>query len=323
MLVRSAHSANIKERRDCSTALFDAAGEMVMQAEHIPVHLGAMPAAVAAVRDRDHAEGVSWVLNDPYAGGTHLPDITVVTPAFHDGELLGFAAARAHHADVGGRVPGSMPSDSTTLEEEGVVIAPRVLDDAAIDELADADAPARAPARRPARPARRQPRRRAAAAASWPIASAWTSCARRPPPSSTTPSGARARAWRTLDDGTRTAVDLLEAAEGDLELRVAATVDGDELTLDFSGSAAQHEGNLNCPLAVTRERVPVRGPRAHRPRHPAQRGRLPADHRRSRPRARCSTRARPRRSPAATSRPPRAWPTSCSAPSAAPWARAP
>ena len=137
VLVRSAHSANIKERRDCSTALFDAAGEMVMQAEHIPVHLGAMPAAVAAVRDRDHAPGVPWVLNDPYAGGTHLPDITVVTPAFHDGELLGFAAARAHHADVGGRVPGSMPSDSTTLEEEGVVIAPRVLDDAAIDELAE------------------------------------------------------------------------------------------------------------------------------------------------------------------------------------------
>src|SRR5881392_467324 len=130
-LVRSAHSANIKERRDCSTALFDPAGQMVMQAEHIPVHLGAMPAAVAAVRDAEHRPGVSWVLNDPYAGGTHLPDITVVTPAFHRGELLGFAAARAHHADVGGRVPGSMPSDSTTLDEEGVVIAPRVLDELA------------------------------------------------------------------------------------------------------------------------------------------------------------------------------------------------
>ena len=80
VLVRSAHSANIKERRDCSTALFDPAGEMVMQAEHIPVHLGAMPAAVEAVLGEDHAPGVSWVLNDPYAGGTHLPDITVVTP---------------------------------------------------------------------------------------------------------------------------------------------------------------------------------------------------------------------------------------------------
>ena len=138
VLVRSAHSANIKERRDCSTALFDPAGEMVMQAEHIPVHLGAMPAAVAAVLDCDHEPGVSWVLNDPYAGGTHLPDITVVTPAYTDaGELLGFAASRAHHADVGGRVPGSMPADSKTLDEEGVVISPRVLDDDAISELAE------------------------------------------------------------------------------------------------------------------------------------------------------------------------------------------
>src|ERR671938_1076805 len=76
-LVRSAHSANIKERRDCSTALFDPRGEMVMQAEHIPVHLGAMPAAVAAVVDRDHAPDRAWILNDPYQGGTHLPDITV------------------------------------------------------------------------------------------------------------------------------------------------------------------------------------------------------------------------------------------------------
>jgi N-methylhydantoinase B len=135
-LVRSAHSANIKERRDCSTALFDPEGQMVMQAEHIPVHLGAMPAAVAAVLGEEHAEGVSWILNDPYAGGTHLPDITVVTPAFaDDGALLGFAASRAHHADVGARVPGSMPADSTTLDEEGVVIAPRVLDEDAISEL--------------------------------------------------------------------------------------------------------------------------------------------------------------------------------------------
>src|SRR6059036_1388528 len=136
VLVRSAHSANVKERRDASTGLFDPDGQMVMQAEHIPVHLGAMPAAVAAVLDADHAPGVAWVLNDPYRGGTHLPDITVITPVFAAGEeLLGFAASRAHHADVGGHVPGSMPADSRTLEEEGVVIAPRVLDDAALDEL--------------------------------------------------------------------------------------------------------------------------------------------------------------------------------------------
>src|SRR5881227_251975 len=95
VLIHSAHSANIKERRDASTALFDPNGEMVMQAEHIPVHLGAMPAAVAAILDRDHSPGLAWVLNDPYQGGTHLPDITVITPVFAGDELLGFAASRA------------------------------------------------------------------------------------------------------------------------------------------------------------------------------------------------------------------------------------
>ena len=84
VLIRSAHSANIKERRDASTALFNAGGEMIMQAEHIPVHLGAMPAAVAAVVDQEHAPGESWVLNDPFAGGTHLPDITLVAPVYVD-----------------------------------------------------------------------------------------------------------------------------------------------------------------------------------------------------------------------------------------------
>src|SRR5690348_5986212 len=135
VLIRSAHSANIKERRDASTALFDRNGEMVMQAEHIPVHLGAMPAAVAAVLDEDHAPERSWILNDPYQGGTHLPDITVITPVFADDRLIAFAANRAHHADVGGPTPGSMPADSVTLADEGVVIEPRVLDEAAIDEL--------------------------------------------------------------------------------------------------------------------------------------------------------------------------------------------
>src|SRR5690349_3254560 len=135
VLVRSAHSANIKERRDASTGLFDADGQMVMQAEHIPVHLGAMPAAVAAVLDEEHQPGDAWVLNDPYRGGTHLPDITVISPVFAADELIGFAASRAHHADVGGRIPGSMPADSTSLDEEGVVIEPRRLDDDAIEEL--------------------------------------------------------------------------------------------------------------------------------------------------------------------------------------------
>ncbi|MEA2295990.1 MAG: N-methylhydantoinase, partial [Solirubrobacteraceae bacterium] len=133
VLVKAAHSANIKERRDCSCALFDPTGAMVMQAEHIPVHLGAMPAAVQAVVDaREDGDERPWILNDPYAGGTHLPDITVVTPVLDGDARLGFAASRAHHADVGGPTPGSMPADSRTLEEEGVVIEPQPLDEGSL-----------------------------------------------------------------------------------------------------------------------------------------------------------------------------------------------
>ena len=131
VLVRSAFSANIKERRDCSTALFDERGRMVTQAEHIPVHLGAMPEAVAAVIAQDPAPSEPWIVNDPYAGGTHLPDLTIVTRT-----ALGFAVTRAHHADVGGSEPGSLPAGSRTLADEGVVIPPTRLDEATIDALA-------------------------------------------------------------------------------------------------------------------------------------------------------------------------------------------
>jgi len=249
VLIRASHSANIKERRDASCALFDPAGRMVMQAEHIPVHLGAMPAAVEAVAGEAHRPGVSWVLNDPYRGGTHLPDITVITPAFADGgALLGFAANRAHHADVGGPTPGSMPADSTTLAEEGVVIPPRVLDPATVEELVAqmrqpeqrrADLRAQLAANRTGVERLRELHGRADLAAAMTETIGYAE--------------RRMRACLTaLPDGTRHAEDVLEAREGDLVLRLAATVSGDELTLDFTGSAAQHEGNLNCPLSVTR-----------------------------------------------------------------------
>ena len=130
MLIRSAFSANIKERRDCSTALFDERGRMIAQAEHIPVHLGAMPDAVAAVMRHDPGPDDVFVLNDPYAGGTHLPDVTLVSRTD-----VGFAVSRAHHADVGGVEPGSMPAGSRTLADEGVVIPPTRLDDELLDEL--------------------------------------------------------------------------------------------------------------------------------------------------------------------------------------------
>src|SRR6266566_9430309 len=130
VLVRSAFSANIKERRDCSTALFDERGRMIAQAEHIPVHLGAMPDAVAAVIANDPGRNDVWILNDPYVGGTHLPDITLVSRTD-----VGFAVSRAHHADVGGTDPGSMPAGSRRLDEEGVVIAPTRLDSETLESL--------------------------------------------------------------------------------------------------------------------------------------------------------------------------------------------
>ncbi len=252
VLIRSAHSSNIKERRDASTALFDSDGQMVMQAEHIPVHLGAMPAAVAAVLDEDHAAGVSWILNDPFAGGTHLPDITVITPVFAGGgKLIGFAASRAHHADVGARVPGSMPADSHTLEEEGVVISPRALDERAIEQLTA----------RMRQPQERRADLRAQLAANRSGARRLGELAERLGPERLRAatdavldySERRTRAClAALPDRVVYAEDVLEAPSGDLELRLRAEVAGERLVLDFAGSAAQHDGNLNCPAAVTR-----------------------------------------------------------------------
>jgi len=250
VLVRSAHSANIKERRDASSALFDRDGQMVMQAEHIPVHLGSMPAAVGAVLARDQAPGRSWILNDPYAGGTHLPDITVITPAFADGELIALAANRAHHADVGGRTPGSMPSDSRTLSDEGVVIEPQVLDEDALEHLTEqmrqpaqrrADLRAQLAANRAGVDRLLELHRRAGASKLMAAFEEVLDYAER-----------RMRAClRQLGESTHSASDVLEGAEGELELVLNARVHGEEITLDFTGSAPQHEGNLNCPLAVT------------------------------------------------------------------------
>ena len=250
VLVRSAHSANIKERRDASTALFDAGGEMVMQAEHIPVHLGAMPSAVAAVLGEEQRPGDAWVLNDPYRGGTHLPDITVIAPLFCDGELVGFAASRAHHADVGAEEPGSMPAHSRTLADEGVVIPPTRLTDEVLRQLAA----------RMRNPRQREADLRAQLAAGRAGAERVAALIERFG-LDTVHAGMREtldyaeRRTRArlaeLPDGSLEAADVLEADHGDIELRLTATVAGSELTLDFSGSAEQHEGNLNCPLPVT------------------------------------------------------------------------
>ena len=245
-LVRSAFSANIKERRDCSTALFDSDGRMIAQAEHIPVHLGAMPDAVAAVMAHDPGADDVWILNDPFTGGTHLPDITLVSRT-----ALGFAATRAHHADVGGSEPGSLPADSTTLADEGVVIPPTRLDDNVLAQLVA----------RMRNPEERRGDLRAQLAAHHLAARRIAElCARRGHERVATAmdelyaySERRVRAAiGALPDGCFEATDVLEANEGDLELRATLTIAAEEIEIDFAGTAPQHEGNLNCPLAVTR-----------------------------------------------------------------------
>ncbi len=255
-LVRSAHSANIKERRDASTALFDPEGELAMQAEHIPVHLGAMPAAVAAVLGEDHSPGDAWVLNDPFRGGTHLPDLTVISPVFHDEEIVAFAASRAHHADVGGPTPGSMPSDSRSLEDEGVVIAPvRLVRAGELDEelIAELVGRMRAPSQRRADLRAQLAANRAGATRVGELVSrVGAEKLRKGMHEINAYAERRTRArLAEIEDGERSCADVLEAVEGDLDLRLRATVSGETLTLDFTGSTDQHEGNLNCPLAVT------------------------------------------------------------------------
>jgi N-methylhydantoinase B len=254
-LIRSAYSANIKERHDCSTALFDAAGELVMQAEHIPVHLGSMPDAVAAVLGEQQRPGETWIHNDPYRGGTHLPDITLVSPVFVRGALTGFAACRAHHADVGGPTPGSMPADSRTLDEEGVVIPPTPADMHRLLEIAS----------RMRFPEQRLADLRAQRAANRIGARRLTELAERHGLELLRAGMAeildyaerRTRdALAKLPDGSYGAEDVLEddagGASRDVALRVVATISGETLSLDFAGTAPQVEGNLNCPLSVTK-----------------------------------------------------------------------
>jgi N-methylhydantoinase B len=254
-LIRSAYSANIKERHDCSTALFDAAGELVMQAEHIPVHLGSMPDAVAAVLGEEQRPDREWILNDPYRGGTHLPDITLVSPVFSGPELLGFAASRAHHADVGGPTPGSMPAFSRSLEEEGVVIPPRAADAATLEQLAGQ---MRSPRQRLADLRAQQAANRVGAMRLAELRKRLGTRALRAGMAEIlayTERRTRA-ALAELPDGRHRAEDVLEAdwngEERDLHLRLEATIAGGSLLLDFSGSDEQVDGNLNCPLSVTK-----------------------------------------------------------------------
>ncbi len=255
VLIRSAHSANIKERRDASTALFDRSGQMVMQAEHIPVHLGAMPAAVAAVLEQDHEPGPQLDSQRPVS--RRHP------PAGHhrDHARVRRSGRRADRVRRQPRPPRGRRRPDARVDARR---QPHARRRGGGDRTARAgperdrraqlpDAPARPAPRRPESAARRRTGRRDPPAGAPRTGRSGRPDGRRSRRCSTTPSDGRARACTDLEDGVRTARDVLEAADGsDLELQLKATVDGDRLVLDFTGSAPQHDGNLNCPLAVTR-----------------------------------------------------------------------
>jgi len=263
VLIRGSYSSNIKERRDCSTALFDAEGKMVAQAEHIPVHLGAMPEAVAAVMQRGPEPGDVFALNDPYSGGTHLPDITLVSPVSHGGEIFGYAVSRAHHSDVGGTSPGSMPAGSREVYQEGIVIPPVRLASGALggDYVPDVLDLLLANVRTPG--LRRGDLRAQIAANRLAERRVGELIERRGRDTVLAAFGEvisyaerRTReAIRELPDGTYTAESEIEGdgvTDEDIPIRVQVEISGEEMSVDFSGTSDAVAGNVNCPLAVTR-----------------------------------------------------------------------
>jgi N-methylhydantoinase B len=256
VLVHSALSPNIRERRDASAALFDADGEMIAQAAHIPVHLGALADAVAAVRRLDPAPGELFLLNDPYAGGSHLPDLTLIGAIDIESEVGGYSVVRAHHSDVGGMTAGSMPAGARELYQEGLVIPPsRLTPDLERLLLANVRTPEM---RRGDLAAQRAAVERGA--------DGLRSLARR-------------HGWNALRDAARelldyaerrtkallgkmtvkgSATDYLEGdgvIDDDLEIRVAVSIADGVFHADFTGTREAAPGNVNCPMAVTRSAV--------------------------------------------------------------------
>jgi len=260
VLRRAASSPNIKERADCSAALFTAGGELLVQAEHIPVHLGSMPAAVqAAVRAAgpDPAPGAQWVLNDPFAGGTHLNDVTLVAPVHVDARLVGWVANRAHHADLGGLTPGSMPPDAVDIDEEGLRLPPMLLDDAVAARLADSS---RAPDERRGDLAAQ---RGANAVGVGRLAAAIRRVGSTEPLTEILDYGERRMraALRSLPNGRWRFEDVLDSAgprpHQQTPTRVVVTLDLDDdtATFDFTGTDPQRPGNVNAVAAVTESAV--------------------------------------------------------------------
>jgi len=251
-------SPNIKERADCSAALFTANGEMLAQAEHIPVHLGSMPESVAACLARfDPVPGTQCAVNDPYAGGTHLNDLTLVAPVFVGTRHVAWVANRAHHADVGGEAPGSMPAHAVTLDQEGHRVPPTVAYEnggwaegfsepfisasrTPWERRGDLEAQIGANAVGAARIAELVAREGVEVFDS--TAAALLDYGER----------RMTAALSELPEGEYSFVDFMELGDEDVAIRVRVTIADGRLTADFTGSDGQVTANFNAVQAVTR-----------------------------------------------------------------------
>lgn len=262
-LIRGAYSPNIKERRDASTAIFDREGHLVAQAEHIPVHLGAMPDAVTAVIDHQQSVGPTYLVNDPYHGGSHLPDVTIVGPMFIDGYHIGYAASRAHWADIGGPVPGGLAGDARTIFAEGLRIPPMPI---AVDEDLNEEliegllANIRNPRHRRA-DLEAQLGAVAVARKRMETLEAEHGIDRLETAFDAVIAYARDRtehAIKRLPDGTYQATDHLEGdgiEDGEINIEATVKIEDANLAVDFSGTHPQVPGNLNAPPAVAKSAV--------------------------------------------------------------------
>jgi len=258
-LQRAAFSPNIRDRLDYSCAVFDANGELCAQAAHIPVHLGSMAFAMRGIVEAiDWQDGDMVILNDPYMGGTHLPDVTVIAPVFIDKQVLGFVANRAHHADIGAEQPGSMPL-STSLLEEGLVIQPQklvehdVIHEARMDRLME-------PMRNPAESkgdfsAQIAANRRGYNRLIELIQQMGTQ--RYIKALDALNNYAEQLAISSLNaipDGEYHFSDVLDddgLGHTDIEIKVDIVVKQGKVDVDFNGSSSQVRGNVNCPISVT------------------------------------------------------------------------
>jgi N-methylhydantoinase B len=260
VLERGALSPNIRERRDASSAIFDARGRMVAQAAHIPVHLGAMPESVRAVIERSPDPGDVFLLNDPYAGGSHLPDLTMVEAIGEGDRVVGFASVRAHHADVGGISPGSMPQGATELVQEGIIVPPvRIVrrgvpvDDVMRLVLANVRTPDE---RRGDLAAQRAAC--AAGRAGWLALRAREGAERLDQACDALLEYTRRRALARITElgsirgAGRDALEGDGVTDADVVVAVEASIRNGKLRLDFTGTSPAVRGNVNCPRAVTR-----------------------------------------------------------------------